>query len=109
LQYPSGAVQFKRIGAEKGDSYLAQHFTAVGWQQLFHNQSSDAIVSLNSQMYGLSDNDTYVEPDVVHSVGAENLGFSGPGVLDPGPVPMRVIDLLNHSWKNQTYFYSLGQ
>lgn len=88
---------------------LAQHFTAVGWQQLFHNQSSDAIVSLNSQMYGLSDNDTYVEPDVVHSVGAENLGFSGPGVLDPGPVPMRVIDLLNHSWKNQTYFYSLGQ
>jgi len=39
----------------------------------------------------------------VHSPGSEQLGFLGPSVLDPGPVPTQVITLLNTPVSSQVF------
>jgi probable HAF family extracellular repeat protein len=76
-------------------SPLAQNLTAGNWPNVFNNQPSDAIVSLNSQLDALSPDPGMVFDGNVHSPGTEKLGFAGPSVLDSGPVPTQVINLLN--------------
>jgi pimeloyl-ACP methyl ester carboxylesterase len=86
---------------------LAQSFTSSGWQALFHNEPSDAIVTLKSQDDGLDGSDDQFS-DAVHSPGTERLGFLPPSVLDGGAVGSRVLLLLNRSWKNPSYFYTIN-
>ncbi len=75
---------------------LAQDLTSTKWPTIFDNTANDAIVSETSQLNGLSP--VFVFQSVVHSPGTEDLGFSGPSVLDPDSVtgiPSTVILLLN--------------
>lgn len=69
---------------------------AVSWPAIFGEQS-DAIVPLSSQLDGFSSGG-FVFSGFLHSKGAQNLGFSGPMVLDPDSttgIPSTVIKLLN--------------
>jgi pimeloyl-ACP methyl ester carboxylesterase len=73
---------------------LAQQLTGVGWSQIFHNNPTDGVVSAASQLDGFPDTGGQFSNEL-HSAGLEKLGFSGPTVLDAGPVPAQVILLLN--------------
>lgn len=77
------------------------------WPSIFGNQANDAIVSLNSQLNGLSADTNSVFDGNLHSPGTETLGFIGPSVLDQGPVPKQVINLLNTPVTN-VVFHSLN-
>jgi len=77
---------------------LAVNLTPTGWPAVFGtepNDASDSIVGLTSQLDGLSADPGAVFDGNVHSPGTEQLGFAGPSVLDSGPVPNHVIQLLN--------------
>lgn len=87
---------------------LAQQLTPTGWPQVFHSNPNDAIVTENSQLNGLTPVPGSQFFGYVHSPGTEKLGFAGPSVLDPGPVPTQVIFLLNTPWKNTAYYYMLN-
>ncbi len=87
-------------------SPLADSLTSAGWPTIFGGPS-DAIVSLNSQMNGL-DPSMGSTVSGVHSGALNLLGFGGPSVLDPGPVPAKVLDLLNTP-KTDPLFIKLPQ
>jgi hypothetical protein len=71
---------------------LGLALTPTDWRSVF-GQDSDGIVPLTSQVNGL-----IIPPlpgGYVHSRGTEDLGFSGPSVVDPGTFPTHVVNLLN--------------
>jgi hypothetical protein len=84
-----------------GSDPLAQALVlnpTASWPAIFNNQDNDALVSETSQLDGLDPSLGFVFPGLVHSPGTEDLGFSGPSVLDPAPanpIPNQVISLLN--------------
>jgi hypothetical protein len=78
---------------------LADRLNPTGWPTLFYDPQknplslSDAIVSLPSQLNGQAGTPF---SGVVHSRGAELLGFNGPAEQDDSTgIPAAVIDLLN--------------
>jgi pimeloyl-ACP methyl ester carboxylesterase len=88
---------------------LAQELTSTGWQAIFNNQPNDAIVPVSSQMDGLTA--LFNFQGLVHSGGTEDLGFSGPSVMDNGqsnPVPAYVITLLNTPPNTPNYYNLLS-
>lgn len=75
---------------------LALNLTATDWPSVFGGQANDIIVGLPSQLNGLTTPDpNSVFDGKIHSAGVLKLGFSGPTVLDSGPMPTQVINLLN--------------
>jgi probable HAF family extracellular repeat protein len=82
---------------------VASSLTPDAWPTMFNNQPNDAVVSLNSQLNGLSPDPGAVFDGDLHSAGIEELGFTGPTVLDSGPVPNHVIDLLNAFVSNSIF------
>jgi hypothetical protein len=98
---------------------LAEALTPSGWPAIFGQQSSDAIVPLNSQLNGLSAAMAYQASGFVHSGGMEFLGFTGPSVVptaaDVGnfpsqyqQIPNEVINLLNTPVTQTATFISLN-
>jgi hypothetical protein len=86
---------------------LAQLLTSTGWPTIFNNQPNDAIVPVTSQTDGMQSLVNFA--GLVHSSGTENLGFSGPSVLDDDAlnvIPTFVITLLNTP-PNTTNYYTL--
>src|SRR5205823_5091064 len=65
---------------------VSANLTPTAWPTIFSNQPNDAVVSLNSQLNGLSADPGAVFDGNVHSPGIEELGFTGPSVLDLGPI-----------------------
>jgi pimeloyl-ACP methyl ester carboxylesterase len=75
---------------------LAMNLTSTGWPSVFANEANDAIVSLSSQLNGLTiPDENSLFDGRLHSTGIKKLGFIGPVVLDSGPIPTQVINLLN--------------
>ena len=71
---------------------LAQALTSAGWPAVF-SEENDGIVPRTSQWNGLTGG---IRVDnVVHSSGAQSLGFAGPSVLATSVAATLVIDLLN--------------
>lgn len=91
-----------------GSSPLANSLTSTGWQAMFGGPS-DGIVSRNSQINGIDDNAVSDAFDVVHSDGAQDLGFEPPDVLSPGSVPVDVIRLLNQPLYSPTSYRATPQ
>lgn len=90
-----GGPKWALIRAACASSPLFSDLTPSGWPAVFANQDNDGIVSLNSQLNGLGSSSGAVFDGYVHSSGTEELGFTGPSVLDSGLVPNYVISLLN--------------
>jgi pimeloyl-ACP methyl ester carboxylesterase len=90
------AILILICGSQQDDT-LAINLNSLLWPTVFGGLNSDAIVSLPSQLDGLSG--TFFTATAVHSQGAEDLGFAtpgGPNVLDQNSgVPQQVIDMLN--------------
>lgn len=93
---------------------------ADDWPAIF-SEPSDAIVGQSSQLNGLSPsagivfseaNGNTPQGGLLHSSGANKLGFSGPSVLsspgDGNPVPAAVINLLNTTVTNMASFQSVN-
>jgi hypothetical protein len=76
---------------------LVEELNPNTWDLVFLGQQNDAIVPLASELNSNAfTSSTGIQfPGYVHSVGTEDLGFSGPSVQDAGAVPMAVIGLLN--------------
>lgn len=74
---------------------LALNLDPMDWPSVFGGESNDAIVGLASELNGLNPDPFAVFDGNVHSPGTEKLGFLGPSVMDAGPVPTQVINLLN--------------
>jgi pimeloyl-ACP methyl ester carboxylesterase len=82
---------------------LARALTSIGWQNLFHDQFNDGMVSLNSQLNGASTlSNAFFR--YVHSAGTQELGFRPPNALDPGELADRVVFLLNRPSWNASFF-----
>lgn len=88
-------------------SPMASNLTPAGWPAIFNNQPSDAIVSQNSQLNGLSPDPGSVFNGIIHSPGIEALGFHSPSELDSGPISAYAITLLNTP-VTSTLFHSLN-
>jgi len=88
----------KAIRAFCGDLFnnpLAKALTSTGWPTVLGGDS-DAIVPLNSQTAGPSNQPAFPPGAEVHSPGTEDLGFGGPSELDDtAVVPPEVLQLLN--------------
>lgn len=81
------------------------------WSNFFGGLQNDAIVSLPSQLNGLSTSAGVVYGSAggqgyIHSPGTEQIGFAPPTMLDPGQVPLTVIQLLNTPYTNSSIFNS---
>jgi len=105
------AAQYIRTRCGKNGDLLGQKFTSTAWPLIFGpagNNSNDAIVSQTSQFNGLGVSAGNVFTGFVHSVGTEQLSFTGPSVLDPSsPIPNQVIQLLNTPY-TQAVFHGLN-
>jgi hypothetical protein len=81
---------------------LAQQLTATGWPAVFGGQATDAVVSEFSQLNGTVGLGAEFL-GLVHSMGAEEFGFSAPSVLDSPSVSEYVIALLNTAVTQSAY------
>jgi hypothetical protein len=86
---------------------LVTALTPTGFPALFSNRPNDGIVLLTSQQNDLTPNLELQIPDVLHSIGARHLGFTGTSVLEKPSVVTLVIKLLNTPVTNSTYFADL--
>jgi pimeloyl-ACP methyl ester carboxylesterase len=107
---PNLAVTAHTIRADCAGDPLAGQLTSTSWPLIFHGNANDAVVSEISQLAGLGPSSGFgsLFQGYVHSSGVEELGFSGPSVLDPGNIPLDVIFLLNKPWPDANFYILLA-
>lgn len=82
---------------------LANDLTTSNWNSIFNQAQNDAIVPLTSA-FNNEVNIGYNQPGLVHSQGTEQLGFSGPNLLDSTDIINELIVLLNTPVSNTRFF-----
>ena len=91
----SHAQEIRLLCGQLASNPLAEALTSSGWPTVLSSES-DAIVPVNSQLAGLTQNTIFPLGSEVHSPGTEELGFGGPSELDDtGVIAPEVMQLLN--------------
>lgn len=102
----SHAKEIRTLCGLLANNPLANALTSSGWPTVLSGES-DAIVPVNSQLAGSTQNTVFALGEEVHSPGTEELGFAGPSELDDTAViPSEVLTLLNTP-VDQSVFVSL--
>lgn len=95
LDNDSHAKEIRFLCGQLASNPLAEALTSSGWPTVLSSES-DAIVPLNSQLAGSTQNTIFPLGSEVHSPGTEELGFGGPSELDDTSViAPEVLQLLN--------------
>jgi hypothetical protein len=88
---------------------------------IFNGNANDGIVAVYSQVYNAQVNNSSLSgsqivnlgngatvfPGLVHSPGTEQLGFTGPNVLDSPQIANQVLSLLNTPVSNASSFATI--